>query len=87
MDYLADAIFLLKPNSEFSLTDNDYSTIKWDSLDGDAPTQSEIDAAIKIVKTNKAKAEADKAEAKASAQAKLAALGLTDDEVAAIVGN
>ena len=33
------------------------------------------------------KVEADKAEAKASAQAKLAALGLTDDEVAAIVGN
>jgi hypothetical protein len=33
------------------------------------------------------KAKADKAEAKASAQAKLAALGLTADEVAAIVGN
>jgi len=33
------------------------------------------------------KLEADKAAAKASAQAKLAALGLTDDEVAAIVGN
>ena len=36
---------------------------------------------------NRAKAEADKAAAKASAQAKLAALGLTADEVAAIVGN
>ena len=32
------------------------------------------------------KIEADKAEAKASAQAKLAALGLTPDEVTAIIG-
>jgi len=36
---------------------------------------------------DKAKAEADKAAAKATAQTKLSALGLTDDEVAAIVGN
>ena len=36
---------------------------------------------------NRAKAEADKAAAKASAQAKLAALGLSADEVAAILGN
>ena len=32
-------------------------------------------------------AKADKVAAKASAQAKLAALGLTDDEVASILGN
>ena len=38
-------------------------------------------------KAERAKAEADKASAKASAQAKLTALGLTADEVAAIVGN
>ena len=86
-NYLSDAIYLLKPTAEFSFTDNDYSTIKWDNLDGNVPTQSEIDAAIKTVKANEAKTEADKAAAKASAQAKLAALGLTADEVAAIVGN
>ena len=34
----------------------------------------------------KKQAEADKAAAKASAQAKLAALGLTEDEVTAIIG-
>ena len=34
----------------------------------------------------KAKAEADKAAAKQSAQAKLAALGLTEEEVASILG-
>ena len=87
MDYLSAAIYLLLPTAEFSFTDNDYATIKWDKLDGDAPTQSEITAAIKVVKANEAKAEADKLAAKQSAQVKLAALGLTPDEVAAIVGN
>ena len=86
MDYLSAAIFLLRPTAEFSFTDNDYSTIKWDKLEGDAPTQSEITAAIKVVKANEAKAEADKAAAKQSAQAKLAALGLTEEEVASILG-
>ena len=86
MDYLSAAIYLLRPNSEFSLTNDDYATIKWDKLEGDAPTQSEITAAIKVVKANEAKAEAAKADAKASAQAKLAALGLTEDEVRAIIG-
>ena len=86
MDYLSAAIFSLRPDSEFSLTNDDYSTIKWDKLEGDAPTQSEITAAIKVVKANEAKAEADKLAAKQSAQAKLAALGLTSDEVTAIIG-
>ena len=86
MDYLSAAIFLLRPNAEFSFIDNDYSTIKWDKLDGDEPTQSEITAAIKVVKANEAKAEADKVAAKQSAQTKLAALGLTEEEVASILG-
>ena len=86
MDYLSEAIFLLRPTAEFSFTDNDYSTIKWDKLDGDAPTQLEITAAIKVVKANEAKAEADKLAAKQSAQAKLEALGLTEEEVASILG-
>jgi len=43
--------------------------------------------ADKVEAEARAKAEADKLAAKQSAQAKLAALGLTADEVAAIVGN
>ncbi len=86
MDYLSAAIYLLRPTAEFSFTDDDYSTIKWDKLDGDEPTQLEITAAIKVVKANEAKAEADKVAAKQSAQAKLAALGLTEEEVASIRG-
>ena len=76
-NYLVKAIFRLKPTAEFSLTDNDYSTIKWDVLEGDAPNQAEIDEAIKQVKAD------ELAEAEAKAQAKadlLERLGITADE-------
>jgi len=83
-DYLAKAINKLKPNAQFSYSNYDYSTIKWDVLDGDAPTQKEIDAAIKEVKADEiAEAEA-KAQAKATAEGKLAALGLTTDDLRAL---
>ena len=84
MSYLVKAIRKLKPTSEFSFQDEDYSTIKWDVLDGDAPTQKEIDAAIKEVKADEAQAEATKATAKAAAESKLAALGLTTDDLRAL---
>ena len=77
MSYLVRAIKLLKPTSEFSFTEDNYATIKWDILDGDAPTQKEIDAAIKEVKADEAQAEAIKATAKA---ALLTKLGITAEE-------
>jgi hypothetical protein len=84
MNYLAAAIKKLKPTAEFSFQDNDYSTIKWDVLEGDAPTQAEVDDALEQVKADViAEAEA-KAQAKASAEAKLEALGLTADDLKAL---
>ena len=84
MSYLSKAIKKLKPNAEFSFTDSDYSTIKWDVLEGNAPTQAEIDAAIELVKQEEAQAEATAAAAKAAAEAKLAAFGLTSDDLKAL---
>ena len=82
-DYLSDAILKLKPNAQFVYYGSDYSTIKWDVLDGKAPTQAEIDAAIKQVKAN----EIAEAEAKATAKAAiLDRLGLTADELKTILG-
>jgi hypothetical protein len=81
------AILSLKPNSEFTMLDNDFATIQWLVIDGTAPTLKEIETELKKLNDGVAKAEADKVAAKQSAQAKLAALGLTADEVAAIVGN
>lgn len=50
-------------------------------------TQREVDAqAAAIEQAEREAAEAAKADAKASAMAKLATLGLTDDEVTAIIG-
>ncbi len=83
-NYLAEAIWKLKPEAQFSFTDNDYSTIKWDKLDGNAPTQTEIDAAIEIVKEEEKQALAEVQAKKVAAEAKLVALGLTPDDLKAL---
>jgi len=84
MNDLVKAIKLLKPTAQFSFTDNDYSTIKWDVLDGNAPTQKEIDAAIEQVKADEIADANAKAQAKIPAEGKLAALGLTTDDLRAL---
>jgi hypothetical protein len=77
MSYLVKAIKKLKPDAEFSFIENDYSTIKWDILEGEAPTQAEINAAIEQVKDD----ELAEAEAKAAQKAALLdRLGITEDE-------
>jgi hypothetical protein len=71
------AIKKLKPTSEFSFNDEDYSTVKWYKLDGKAPTQAQIDDAIEEIKVEEI------AEAEAQALAKSALLdklGITEDE-------
>lgn len=82
--YLSKAIKKLKPNSEYSFTEEDYSSIQWYKLEGDAPTQKEIDDAIKQLKAEEKTADANKAKAKETAQAKLAALGLTVEDLTAL---
>jgi hypothetical protein len=77
MSYLAKGIKKLKPTAQFSFTEDDYSTIKWDVLEGTAPTQAEIDVAIEQVKVEEAQAEITKVQAKADL---LARLGITEDE-------
>lgn len=84
MDYLLKAIRSLRPTSQFSYDDNDYSTIVWNFIEGDAPTQTEIDAEIVKIKADELAAEVNKAAAKAVAEAKLAALGLTTDDLKAL---
>ena len=77
MNYTTKAIFNLKPNAEFSYQDDDYSTIKWDVLDGDAPTQKQIDDEIKRIKS----AEITDAQTQATAKAALLTqLGITEEQ-------
>ena len=83
MNHLQKAICKLRPTAEFSITDNDYSTIKWDVLDGDAPTQAEIDEAIEQVKAD----EITEATAKAAEKAALLErLGITQEEANLLLG-
>lgn len=82
MDYLTKAIQSLKPTAEFSYTDDDYSTIKWDVLDGNAPTKKQIDDEIKKIKADEITDAASKATAKA---ALLEKLGITSEEAALLL--
>lgn len=81
---ITKAIQRLRPTAEFSFQNDDYSTIKWDVLEGEAPTLAEIENAIKLNKADEAKAVAEYAAKKAAAEAKLAALGLDTDDLKAL---
>ena len=74
---LSKAIKHLKPTADFSFDDGDYSTIKWDVLEGDAPTWEEIQVAHLQVKATE---EAALAEAETKKQALLDRLGITAEE-------
>lgn len=78
MSYLVKAIQKLHPEAEFSLENDDYSTIVWDKLDGTAPSKKEIEDAIAAVKSDEANAEINAAKAK---QALLDRLGISEEEV------
>jgi len=82
-DYLAKAIKKLKPNAEWSFSNNDYTTINWIVLEGQAPTQAEVDAAIEQIKADEITQAATKA---AQRQALLSRLGLTEDEARLLLG-
>jgi hypothetical protein len=83
-EYLSRAIQKLKPTAQFSFTNDDYSTIQWDVLEGEAPTKKEISEAIEQVKADELAKAQTKAQAKEAAQAKLAALGLTVEDLSAL---
>jgi hypothetical protein len=83
-DLMIKAIQVLRPNSEFVIYDAKYENIEWHKLEGSEPTMAELLVAVEQVKANQKAAE-EKAQAdKAAAQAKLAALGLTVDDLKAL---
>jgi len=82
MDYLVRAIKNLRPTAEFSFENDDYSTINWVVLEGDAPSAKEIADEIKKIKASDATAENDRAAAKA---ALLDRLGITAEEAALLL--
>ena len=73
------------PNAQWSLNGDSYDGLDW--LDSSPkPTQTELDALWESTQAQVAAKEQAAKDAKASALAKLAALGLTQDEVKALLG-
>lgn len=73
------------PDKKWSMLDNDYAQLTWLS-ESPKPTQAELDALWESTQAQvQAKEQAAK-DAKASALAKLTALGLNEDEIKALVG-
>lgn len=81
----AQAINYLYPDAAFSIVNDDLSTVVWRTDGITTPTKKQITDAIKAMEEEEAQAIANKEAAKASAEAKLAALGLTVEELQAII--
>ena len=84
IDYAA-VLVALYPGAQWSLAGNDYATLIWHE-DTPKPSQQELDAAWPVVQQAQADAVAAKETARQSAISKLAALGLTVDEINAAFG-
>ena len=70
----------LRPDGGYVIWNNDFNTIRWD--EGVTPlTQKEFDNGLAQVDTWLAEEAEAKAQTKATAESKLAALGLTTDDL------
>jgi len=83
---LSKAIISLRPGAEFSMDGDDIKTIVWHTEGVSTPTKKQIDDEIKRLEAEEAAAAQACIDAKASAIAKLEALGLNLAEAQAIIG-
>ena len=83
---LASALTSLRPSAEFSFTDQDIKSIVWHTEGVTTPTKKQIEDEIKRLEVAELAEVQIKAAAKASAIAKLEALGLNLAEAQAIIG-
>jgi hypothetical protein len=82
----AQAIMSLRPNTEWTMNGDDVEGIIWHTPNVQPLTEKEVAAEVKRLEKAAADEAAAREAAKASALAKLEALGLTADEAAAIAG-
>jgi hypothetical protein len=78
----SDVLGMLRPNGGWIIRDNDFNQIEW--IDCEPLTKAEFDAGFAEFDAWSAQKEADQIAAKEAAQAKLAALGLTTDDLKAL---
>jgi len=82
-EIIIKAILKINPSAEVSVSGNDINTIVWENGTTPIPV-ADIQAQIPVVEQEETDTITKKANDKASADAKLKALGLTDDEIAAL---
>jgi hypothetical protein len=82
--YLGKALTQISNGCEWSCDDNDLSTLIWHQTPKNAFTNEEVLALAKEIEAQEKIQDENKIAARASALAKLAALGLSADEIAAL---
>ena len=85
MSTIIKAIQKINPTAEVSVSGNDINTIVWENGTTPIPI-ADIQAQIPIVEQEIAQEETNKETKKASAKQKLIDLGLTEEEVKALIG-
>jgi hypothetical protein len=78
---VADVLAYYRPNG-WAVKNNDFNQVIW--TDAEPITQAEYEAGIELVKAQWAQDEADAKAKKAAAEAKLAALGITSEDLKAL---
>ena len=82
---IIEAILKINPTAEVSVSGEDIDSITWEN--GTTPiSKADIQAKIPIVEQEIAQAEQDAETKKASGKQKLLDLGLTEEEVKALIG-
>jgi len=82
----AEAIMSLRPGAEWTMSGDDVEGIIWHTKGVQPLTAKEVAAEVKRLEAAVEAAEAERVAALESARSKLAALGLNDVEVAAVIG-
>jgi uncharacterized small protein (DUF1192 family) len=84
---IIQAILKINPNAKVIVRGSDINTCEIEWLENTTPiSKSEIEAMIPVVEQEIENAEANAIAKKESAKAKLAALGLDEEEIKAIIG-
>jgi hypothetical protein len=78
------AVISLRPGAEWTMSDDDVENITWHTEGVEPLTQAEVDAEVARLEQAAIDEAAAKQAARESGEAKLLALGLTVDEVAAM---
>ena len=83
---ISEAVASLRPGVAWTMNGDDVEGIIWHTPDVEPLTTAEVDAEVARLEAEAANAEVERVAALESARAKLAALGLDEVEVAAVIG-